>query len=48
VSAEVDLDVGSGNTLVAVITSESAKKLGLKAGDSAYAMIKASSVIVGV
>lgn len=48
VSAEVDLDIGSGNTLVAVITAESAKKLGLKAGDSAYAMIKASSVIVGV
>jgi len=48
VSAEVDLDIGTGNTLIAVITAESAKKLGLKAGDSAYAMIKASSVIVGV
>lgn len=48
VSAEVDLDVGAGNTIVAVITEESAKRLGLKAGSSAYAMIKASSVIIGV
>lgn len=48
VSAEVDLDVGAGNTLVAVITEESAKKLGLKEGSSAYAMIKASSVMIGV
>jgi len=48
VSAEIDLDIGAGNSIVAVITEESAKKLGLKAGSSAYAMIKASSVIVGV
>jgi len=48
VNAEVDLDLGAGNTIVAVITEESAKNLGLKEGSSAYAMIKASSVIVGV
>ncbi len=48
VSAEVDLDVGAGTTIVAVITDESAKRLGLKAGSSAHALIKASSVIIGV
>lgn len=47
VSAEVDLDIGGGATLIAVITAESAKKLGLKAGDSASALVKASSIIVG-
>jgi molybdate transport system regulatory protein len=48
VSAEVDMDIGAGNTLTAVITEESAKKLGLKEGGKACAMIKASSVIIGV
>ncbi len=48
VSAEVDLDIGGGNIVVAVITDESAKTLGLKAGSSAFALIKASSVIIGV
>ncbi len=48
VSAEVDIDIGSGNTLTAVITEESAKKLGIKAGSHACAMFKAPSVILGV
>ncbi len=47
VSAEIDLDLG-GATLTAVITEASAKKLGLKEGGKACAMIKASSVIMGV
>jgi molybdate transport system regulatory protein len=48
VSVEVDLDVGAGNVIVAVITLGSAKNLGLKQGGQAYALFKASSVIVGV
>ena len=48
VSAEVDLDVGGGNVVTAVITLESAKHLGLKQGSEAHALFKASSVIVGV
>ena len=48
VSTEVDLDVGSGNVISAVITLGSAKNLGLKQGGTAYALFKASSVIVGV
>jgi molybdate transport system regulatory protein len=48
VSAEVDIEIGSGNSLAAVITEESAKKLGLKTGSHACAMFKASSVILGV
>jgi molybdate transport system regulatory protein len=48
VSTEVGLDVGGGNVITAVITLGSAKNLGLKQGGRAYALFKASSVIVGV
>ena len=48
VSTEVDIDVGAGNAITAVITLGSAKNLGLKQGGKAYALFKASSVIVGV
>ncbi len=48
VSAEVGLDIGSGNTITAVITLESAKRLALKQGGHACGLFKASSVIIGV
>jgi molybdate transport system regulatory protein len=48
VSCEVDLEIGGGNVVSAVITRESSKHLGLKAGGHACAMFKASSVIIGV
>lgn len=48
VSAEVDVEVGGGNTISAVITEGSAKKLGLKVGGHACTLFKASSVILGV
>ncbi len=48
VNAEVDIEIGGGNTICAVVTHESAEKLGLKDGAHACAMIKASSVILGV
>lgn len=48
VSAEIDIEVGGGNTISAVITEGSAKSLGLKAGGHACALFKASSVILGV
>ena len=48
VSAEVDIEIGGGNTVSAVITHESAKNLGLKAGGHACALIKASNVIIGI
>ena len=44
--AEVELDVTRGGRLVAVITRESAEALGLKAGMSAKAVVKATSVMV--
>lgn len=46
INAEVVLDIGSGDTLAAVITNESVGYLGLKVGGEAYAMVKAPWVIV--
>ena len=48
VSSDVEVDIGGGNTVSAVITHESTKKLGLKDGGHACAIFKASSVILGV
>jgi len=48
VNAEVDVEIGSGNTMTAVITVESSKRLELKEGGHACTMFKASSVIIGV
>ncbi len=43
--AEVTLDVG-GQTLTSIITKSAVRELGLKAGSSAYALIKATEVMV--
>jgi len=47
VSMEVTLALKGGETLCAVVTNESARGLGLKAGVEAYAFFKASAVILG-
>ena len=47
VNAEVTLDVG-GTTITAMITRESVHSLGLAAGKRAYAVVKASDVLVAV
>ncbi len=46
-TAHVRLDVG-GQIVTASITNESAEALGLKSGEEAYAVIKASDVMIGV
>ena len=47
VSAEVTLALSGGDTIVAIITNESVGNLGLSKGKEAYALVKASSVILG-
>jgi molybdopterin-binding protein len=48
VNAEVTLELAPGLTIVSIITLEAAKSLRLKKGKIAYAVIKASSVIIGI
>ena len=48
ISAEVVLNIAPGIEIVAVISARSTKTLKLKKGKKAYAVIKASSVMVAV
>ena len=48
VMAEIVLDIGGGNTIASTISDESVKRMELKVGDEAYAIVKASSVMLGV
>jgi len=47
VNAEVSLALVGGETVVAIITNHSIDSLGLREGGDAYAIIKASEVMVG-
>jgi molybdopterin-binding protein len=46
VNSEVLLELAPGIQLVAIITKESAERLSLSAGTPAYAIIKASSIMI--
>jgi molybdopterin-binding protein len=48
VSTEVTIRIAKGIDMVSVITTHSAKRLKLKKGLRAHALVKADSVIVGV
>ena len=48
VSTEVHIQVAPGTEIISSITSAAAQSLGLKEGMEAYAVIKASSVMVAV
>ena len=48
VNGIVKLDIGGGNIISSVITISSIRELGLQVGGTAYAVIKASNVMVGV
>ncbi len=45
-TAHVKIDVG-GTVVTASITNQAVDELGLKVGDDAYAVVKASDVMVG-
>lgn len=48
VNAQIVIEVAPGLTIVSVITLDAVDNLKLKVGDRAYAVIKASSVMIGV
>jgi molybdopterin-binding protein len=48
VNGIVVLDIGGGNKISATISMDAIKELGLKVGSDAYAIIKATSVMIGI
>jgi molybdopterin-binding protein len=48
VNSEVTLELAGGQELVSIITKASAERLALAPGKPIYAVIKASSVMLGV
>ncbi len=47
-TSHVRIDIGHGSVVTASVTNEAVEELGLRAGQSAYAVIKASDVMVAV
>lgn len=47
-TAHVRIDVGGGTIVTAAITNEAVDELGLAVGQEAYAVVKASDVMVAV
>ena len=47
VMANVKIEIADPNVITAVITKESAEKLGLSEGDDVTAIIKSTEVIIG-
>ena len=47
-TAHVRIDIGGGTVVTASITNEAADEMKLASGQTAYAIIKASDVMVGV
>jgi molybdate transport system regulatory protein len=47
VNVEIKLTIDGGNAITAVITEDAQKELGFKRGDKAWALFKASHVIIG-
>jgi molybdopterin-binding protein len=48
VNSEIIIEVAGGVEMVSIITKSSAEKLGLKPGRDVYAIVKASSVMIGI
>ncbi|MBL8482622.1 MAG: TOBE domain-containing protein [Rhodocyclaceae bacterium] len=47
VDTEVVVEIAPGKSVAAIITQQSVAHMGLKAGDDAYVVIKAHSVMIG-
>ena len=48
VNGIVKIDIGGGNAMSATISMNAIRELGLAVGKDAYAVVKATSVMVGV
>jgi molybdopterin-binding protein len=47
VNSTVQVDIGGGNVVTSMVTSEAVADLGLSEGKEAYVIIKASQVMLG-
>jgi len=45
--AKVKIDIGSGNIITSLISTEAVKELGVKVGEEITTLIKATSVMLG-
>jgi molybdopterin-binding protein len=48
ITSKVMLDLGNGNIISAIISKDAIADLDLKPGDTAFAVIKSTEVIIGV
>lgn len=48
VNSEITLELPGGAELVSIITKKSAESLGLKVGEEAYAIVKATNVLIAI
>jgi len=48
VNSIVTLDIGGGNIITSTISCNAVRELGLEVGSDAYAVIKATSVMIGI
>ncbi|MFW9866918.1 MAG: molybdopterin-binding protein [Candidatus Thorarchaeota archaeon] len=48
VNSEITIELVEGVEIVSIITKSSAERLGLKEGKEAYAVIKASNVMIAI
>ena len=48
VNGIVKIDIGGGNVMSATLSMNAIKELGLAVGKEAYAVVKATSVMVGI
>ncbi len=47
ITAKVKIDLGGGNVITSIISREAVEELGLKVNDVAFAVIKATEIIIG-